>query len=300
MLRRANWTCVHLISRHTAAQNGSQRTNTVAASVIDVHYEWEQLADRVYRCRLPFLDVTVGLVHGAAAVLLIDCGTTLAEARGIAEDVRELTGAEVTHLVMTHHHFDHILGSGGFPGAQTYSAAPVALALSSGVDTVRAYALQYGADPGDLDRAIAAVRVPDHVIWNVDIDLGDRSVDIDLGDRSVDIDLGDRSVDIDLGDRSVRVEHLGRGHTDHDLIVVVPTSGPGPVVFCGDLIEESADPAIDDGSDVAAWPQTLERVLAMGGDGARYVPGHGAVVNAEFVRRQRDWLADRARATPNR
>ena len=276
MLRRANWTCVHLISRHTAAQNGSQRTNPVAASVIAVNYEWEQLADRVYRCRLPFLDVTVGLVHGAAAVLLIDCGTTLAEAHGIAEDVRELTGADVTHLVMTHHHFDHILGSGGFPGAQTYAAAPVALALSSGVDTVRAYALQYGADPGDLDRAIAAVRVPDHVIENADIGLGDLSVDIDLGELSV------------------RVEHVGRGHTDHDLIVVVPTSGPGPVVFCGDLIEESADPAIDDGSDVAAWPQTLERVLAMGGDGARYVPGHGAVVNAEFVRRQRDWLADRA------
>ena len=142
MLRRANWTCVHLISRHTVAQNGSQRTNPVAASVIAVNYEWEQLADRVYRCRLPFLDVTVGLVHGAAAVLLIDCGTTLAEAHGIAEDVRELTGADVTHLVMTHHHFDHILGSGGFPGAQTYAAAPVALALSTGVDTVRASALQ--------------------------------------------------------------------------------------------------------------------------------------------------------------
>ena len=266
MRQRKNWTCVHLISRHTTAQNGSRRTNPVAASVIVVNYEWECLADRVYRCRLPFLDVTVGLVHGAAAVLLIDCGTTLAEARGIAGDVRELTGAEVTHLVMTHHHFDHILGSGGFPGVQTYAAAPVALALSTGIDAVRTYALRYGADPGDLDRAIAAVREPDHVIWNADIDLGDRII---------------------------RVEHPGRGHTDHDLIVVVPTSGPGPVVFCGDLIEESADPVIDGGSDVAAWPQTLERVLAMGGDDARYVPGHGAVVDAEFVRRQRDWLDER-------
>jgi glyoxylase-like metal-dependent hydrolase (beta-lactamase superfamily II) len=66
------------------------------------------------------------------------------------------------------------------------------------------------------------------------------------------------------------------------------------VVFCGDLIEESADPAIDDDSDVATWPQTLERVLAIGGDDARYVPGHGAVVDAEFVRRQRDWLGARA------
>ena len=285
MLGRANWTCVHLISRPTAAQNGSRRTNTVAASVNEVHYEWEQLADRVYRCRLPFLDVTVGLVHGHRAALLIDCGTTLAEADRIADDVRELTGAEVTHLVMTHHHFDHILGSGGFPHAQTYATAPVAAALSIGIDAVRAYALRYGTDPDDLDRAIAAARAPEHVIENIDIDLGDRSIDIDLGDRSV---------DIDLGDRSVRVEHPGRGHTDHDLIVVVPTTGPGPVVFCGDLIEESADPAIDEGSDVAAWPESLNRVLAVGGEGARYVPGHGAVVDAGFVRRQRDWLINRA------
>ncbi|CAN1487132.1 GloB Zn-dependent hydrolases, including glyoxylases [Mycobacteriaceae bacterium] len=248
----------------------------MAASVNAVHYGWEQLADRVYRCRLPFLDVTVGLVHGHRATLLIDCGTTLAEAGRIADDVRELTGAEVTHLVMTHHHFDHILGSGGFPHAQTYATAPVAAALSIGIDAVRAYALRYGTDPGDLDRAIAAARVPDHVIENVDIDLGDRSIDIDLGDRSV------------------RVEHPGRGHTDHDLIVVVPTTGPGPVVFCGDLIEESADPAIDEGSDVAAWPESLNRVLAVGGEDARYVPGHGAVVDAGFVRRQRDWLINRA------
>ena len=276
MLGRANWTCVHLISRPTAAQNGSRRTNTVAASVNEVHYEWEQLADRVYRCRLPFLDVTVGLVHGHRAALLIDCGTTLAEADRIADDVRELTGAEVTHLVMTHHHFDHILGSGGFPHAQTYATAPVAAALSIGIAAVRAYALRYGTDPADLDRAIAAARAPDHVIENIDIDLGDRSIDIDLGDRSV------------------RVEHPGRGHTDHDLIVVVPTTGPGPVVFCGDLIEESADPAIDEGSDVAAWPESLNRVLAVGGEGARYVPGHGAVVDAGFVRRQRDWLINRA------
>ena len=275
MLGRANWTCVHLISRPTAAQNGSRRTNTVAASVNEVHYEWEQLADRVYRCRLPFLDVTVGLVHGHRATLLIDCGTTLAEADRIADDVRELTGAEVTHLVMTHHHFDHILGSGGFPHAQTYATAPVAAALSIGSDAVRAYALRYGTDPADLDRAIAAARAPDHVIENIDIDLGDRSIDIDLGDRSV------------------RVEHPGRGHTDHDLIVVVPTTGPGPVVFCGDLIEESADPAVDEGSDVAAWPESLNRVLAVGGEDACYVPGHGAVVDARFVRRQRDWLINR-------
>ena len=232
------------------------------------HYDWERLTVAVLRCRLPFLDVTVGIVTGTTGALLIDCGTTLAEAAAVTEDVAELTGREVTHVVMTHHHFDHVLGSGGFVRAQHYAAPVVAAALSEGVEAVRAYALQYGADPGEVDRAILALRLPDH---------------IGLHAR------------INLGDRVVLVEHPGRGHTDHDLVVVVPPVAPDErvVVFCGDLVEESADPAIDDGSHLACWPSTLDGVLGLGGPEALYVPGHGAVVNAEFVGRQRDWLTSR-------
>jgi glyoxylase-like metal-dependent hydrolase (beta-lactamase superfamily II) len=64
-------------------------------------------------------------------------------------------------------------------------------------------------------------------------------------------------------------------------------------VFCGDLVEESADPAVGDDSEPGAWPDTLNQVLAVGGDEAIYVPGHGAVVAAEFLRQQRDWLSSR-------
>jgi glyoxylase-like metal-dependent hydrolase (beta-lactamase superfamily II) len=78
------------------------------------------------------------------------------------------------------------------------------------------------------------------------------------------------------------------------VVVVVPRGDGGrTVVFSGDLIEESADPAIDADSDVVAWPATLDRLLAIGGADAIYVPGHGSVVGAEFVRRQRDWLSSR-------
>jgi hypothetical protein len=49
-----------------------------------VNYGWEQLTERVRRARLPFLDVTVGLVHGSGGVLLVDTGTKLAEARAIS------------------------------------------------------------------------------------------------------------------------------------------------------------------------------------------------------------------------
>jgi glyoxylase-like metal-dependent hydrolase (beta-lactamase superfamily II) len=237
--------------------------------VVCVHHDWEELADGVHRCRLPFLDVTVGLVHGRHGSLLIDCGTTLADAEAVAEDVRELTGGTITDLVMTHHHFDHILGSAGFPHARSYAAPPVAVALTTDLDATCEAALKHGADPGAVARAGGAARPPARLVWQAAIDLGDRIVS---------------------------VEHPGRGHTDHDLIVV---AGPlraadRRVVFCGDLVEESADPAVDGGSDLPAWPSTLDRVLGAGGERAVYVPGHGAAVDAAFVRAQRDSLVRQA------
>jgi glyoxylase-like metal-dependent hydrolase (beta-lactamase superfamily II) len=236
-----------------------------------VHHAWETLSDGVHRCRLPFLDVTVGLVQGTRKNLLIDCGTTLVEASTIAADVEALTGGVVTHLVVTHHHFDHVLGSAGFGDAELYGAPAVAEALTTKLADVRTHAIGYGADPVELDRAIAAVRAPDHRLLRVDLDVGGRTV---------------------------HVEYPGRGHTDHDLVVVVPPTEPSQrtVVFCGDLVEESADPAIDDDSHVADWPRTLDAVLSLGGEDARYVPGHGAVVDAFFLRAQRDWLVVEAAA----
>lgn len=231
----------------------------------DVHQNWEALAGGVHRCRLPFLDVTVGLVIGPTGVLVIDCGTTLSEARCIADDAFEIAGRPVSDVVLTHHHFDHILGSAGFPDAQLHAAAPVAAALTTGANSLREQALSYGAEQDEIDRTVARLRAPDRVVGNARIDLGDVVV---------------------------RVEHPGRGHTDHDLAVVIPPRKPGdrPVVFCGDLVEESADPAADEESDLAAWPAAVERLLQLGGPEALYVPGHGAVVDAGFLTEQRDWL----------
>ena len=232
-----------------------------------MHFAWEQLAEGVHRCRLPFCDVTVGLVHGRTGTLLVDTGTTLTEAAAIERDVRHITAVPVTHVVLTHKHFDHVLGSSQFAEADIYCAPEVVDYLSSAVDQIRDDALHYGADAADIDRAVAALRPPRRGMYEATVDLGGRTATI---------------------------THPGRGHTKSDLIVVVPAPDDAvspTVVFTGDLVEESADPAIDADSDVAAWPATLDRVLAIGGPDALYVPGHGSVVDAEFIRRQRDLLS---------
>jgi hypothetical protein len=66
-----------------------------------VTFVWERLADGVFRCRLSFLDVTVGLVYGRTGTMLIDTGTTLTEARAIAGDVLDIANRKVSHVVLT-------------------------------------------------------------------------------------------------------------------------------------------------------------------------------------------------------
>jgi glyoxylase-like metal-dependent hydrolase (beta-lactamase superfamily II) len=248
-----------------------------AATVLVVHFAWERLTAGVHRCRLPFCDVTIGLVLGRTGTLLVDTGTTLVEAAAIDADVRRIAGRPVTHVVLTHKHFDHVLGSSAFAdasGTNVYCAPEVVECLSTWTDQLRIDALDNGADAAEIERAIAALRPPRHGIYDAVIDLGERTA---------------------------TVAHPGRGHTASDLVVVASDPGDGRVVvFTGDLVEESADPAIDADSDVAAWPATLDRVLAIGGPQAVYVPGHGKTVDAEFIRRQRDWLSARGRRRSGR
>ncbi|OBH56948.1 MBL fold metallo-hydrolase [Mycobacterium sp. E2479] len=236
-----------------------------------MHFSWERLTGSVHRCRLPFCDVTIGLVRGYTGALLVDTGTTLREAAAIDADVRLLARCPVSDIVLTHKHFDHVLGSSLFAGAQVHCAPEVAEHLSSATAELREDALRHGADPAEVDAAIAALRPP-------------------RGGTYHDV--------VDLGGRAVTIAHLGRGHTASDLVVIAPGMEEGEriVVFTGDLVEESADPAIDGDSDVAAWPATLDRLLAVGGPEAIYVPGHGSVVDAGFIRRQRNWLARRTPA----
>ncbi|MBK3532996.1 MBL fold metallo-hydrolase [Streptomyces rubiginosohelvolus] len=239
---------------------------------MDVAWEdfgWERLGNGVGRRRLPGWDATVALVAGAEGVLLYDTGSTLREGVELRRQAETLVGRRVTHIALSHPHFDHVLGTAAFAGVQVYGSAGLTALLRDGEQALYGDAVRQGVPEDEAARSADTLVVPHHEVH---------------GERT--LDLG--------GGRRVLLADLGPAHSSHDLAVVVPGSdGEPPVVLCGDLVEESGEPQAGPDADPARWPAALERLLELGGEDALYVPGHGAVVDAAFVRKQRAALAER-------
>ncbi|WP_405481303.1 MBL fold metallo-hydrolase [Streptomyces sp. NBC_00009] len=229
---------------------------------------WEELSARAGRVRLPGWDCTTGLVVGDRAALLVDTGSSLREGAALRADTRRLIGphARVTHIALTHPHFDHVLGTAAFAGVEVYGAAGIDTVFTRGRDELRASAVAHGLPHEEAAEATDVLVVPHHRV---------------CGEWT--LDLG--------GGLQVLLANVGPAHSGHDLAVLVP--GTPEVVFCGDLVEESGEPQAGRDAMPSRWPAALDRLLELGGEGAVYVPGHGAAVNAEFVRAQRAALAAR-------
>jgi glyoxylase-like metal-dependent hydrolase (beta-lactamase superfamily II) len=239
-----------------------------------------EVARAVYVLRYPVLDVNATLIVGDGAALLVDTLSTDAQARELREAVERVTTAPLT-VVNTHHHFDHCFGNGVVvgPDRPIWAHAEAARLLREhSVRLQREWYLEWSPTHVELAEALAAVTVrpPDHTVQ--------------------------AEATLDIGGRPVVLRHLGAGHSPGDLVVHVPDAD---TVVAGDLVEESGPPVFGDGYPLE-WPSTLVALLRLTSPGTVVVPGHGAIVDPEFIRAQhadlttlewliRDGFADRAR-----
>ena len=221
---------------------------------------WQEVGDRVFRFRYASFDLNVGAVLGEDEVLVVDTRSWVAEAIELLADLRGLTRLPCRQVVNTHWHFDHCFGNATLRPAAIWGHERCVQRLRRDGEPWRSQLM--GAYP-DVAEELAAVV-------------------LDPPDRPV----GDAGTDLQVGGRRVELRFCGRGHTDNDLVVVVPDAG---VVFAGDLVEEGAPPAYGDDAFPLEWPTTLDRLLALAPP--IVVPGHGDVVDHGFVRGQRDQLA---------
>ncbi len=227
---------------------------------------WREVADRVFVRRHRSFDLNIGLVLGDGGCLVVDTRMSHREARDLVEAIRTVTPHPWT-VVNTHAHFDHFFGNAVFRPAPIWGHVRCA-------EMIEEY--------GQVQRAA--------VVGHAEQD-GDDAVLADMAELS--IDPPDRTFAAEaalaIGGRAVHLRHLGRGHTDNDIVVEVPDAG---VLFAGDLVEEGAPPAFGDGFPLD-WPATADRLRAL--VRGPVVPGHGDVMDADGVDRQAGELAETAR-----
>lgn len=234
---------------------------------------FHEVGDRVYVARYAEWDVNVGLVVGAAGVLVVDTRASERQGLEVRDDVRSVAPhAPVRWVVNTHAHFDHVLGNQAFGHAAVWAHEEAAAEMPSAVEHIqRLCATDQDPDPDHpeltpqvmRDVAGSRLRLPDRTFSSV--------------------------ATIDLGDRYVELAFPGRGHTGGDLVLRVPDAD---VLFAGDLVEQSGPPSYGSDCYPLDWPGSLDLVVGMLTTESRLVPGHGAVVDRDFVQSQRGEIAD--------
>jgi glyoxylase-like metal-dependent hydrolase (beta-lactamase superfamily II) len=213
---------------------------------------WAEVADRVFVRRYEFLDQSIGAVIGEAGVVVIDTRSTGSQADELVRDLRFLTDAPVS-VVNTHHHWDHAFGNERFSAGPIWGHDRCAAALRDGGEEMRVRVIEQLPELAD---ELAALRIvpPDRTF--------------------------DETASLDLGDRVVELRYLGHGHTDNDIVALVPDAG---VLFAGDLLENDAPPSFGDSYPIA-WAETVaDRLLPLVRDVV--VPGHGRPAGRDFAER---------------
>ncbi len=224
---------------------------------------WIEVGDRVFVRRYrtwngePF-DQNVGAVIGADGVVVIDTRASHRLADELRDDLRALTRSPVAAVVNTHHHWDHTWGNARFSGVARWGHVRCAERVMADSEAVRG---RIGTDEPSLAGELAEVvfTAPDRTF--------------------------EEAATVDLGDRQLELRHLGRGHTDNDVVITVPEAG---VLFAGDLLENDAAPGFGDAFPMA-WAETAGRLLAL--VAGPVVPGHGSVGDRAFAEGQARDLA---------
>jgi glyoxylase-like metal-dependent hydrolase (beta-lactamase superfamily II) len=224
--------------------------------------EFLEVADRIWVARYEWADANVTAIGSERGLVVVDTHGSTAAGRVVLDDLRRLGAGEVHAVVNTHWHWDHSFGNAAFrehaPDVPIHAHEQAAAWLGQRGEETKARWLEYPEDPRAAEVADTDIVLPDRVFSTTHA--------------------------LDLGDRAVELLHLGRGHTDGDLVVRIPDAD---VVLGGDLVEESAHPWIGMDSWPLEWPSTLEAVLGQFGLETVVVPGHGVPVDRTFVEDQR-------------
>ncbi|MDN3712775.1 MBL fold metallo-hydrolase [Paracoccus cavernae] len=180
------------------------------------------------------------------SVLVIDAGGSRAEGEALYAAIRRETDLPISHLVLTHMHPDHILGS------EVFSEAGATIVANAKL-------------PPAVSMRSASWR------QSIPAQIGTKAL---LGTRIAPVDqLVSAPLTLDLGRTKVTLTPVAAAHTDNDLTAFDSRSG---AFFTGDLVFRELTPVID--GSLSGWESWLAEPPRDPAP-SLIIPGHGAIQN---------------------
>lgn len=254
--------------------------NLVAQEPASVHFTIEKLGDGVFAAIASdtgFAVCNAGIVDLGDGVLVFDSFISPRAAADLRRAAVALTRKQVTYVVNSHSHNDHMRGNQEFPGARIVSTVstrkaiaenePEEIAWESANAATKLTAAQAALDAeGDVKRRAEAGFWVSYYKAILDSHGSLRTVLPNVTFEGKLIIHGSA--------RTVELIDIGPGHTEGDLILYLPVER---IAFMGDLLFINRHPYIPDGFP-QKWVRALEQVKAL--EIYTAVPGHGPVGNA--------------------
>ena len=203
---------------------------------------FEALTPHLWTAKCRGYDMNTGILHDAGHAALIDPALLPDEVEDIAAFC-EAQQLKVETVVITHHHWDHVLGAARFPGAH--------------VVTHQAYVAQTALDLERMRRSIRRYEEAEGVPADV-------AFDPPMPELTFDLLAG-----LMVGDMHVEVFHTPGHARDHASIY----NAESAYLWAGDLLSDLEIPLVSDRLD--AYERTLGMFAAM--EINLLVPGHGSL-----------------------
>lgn len=246
----------------------------------DTYFAWEEIAQ----------GVRIAWGAGAASMVVSSAGESLlidTKGYGLGTTLRrevEADGNRLVAVVNTHHHSpqtgSNVAFTADIPVIAHRRAGPRIVAAVEGVvealnedpagDLIANRRRQIANDAHSEAGERQALLDYDALVATVD--------DIVPGDYGPSEVFEDRHT-VRVGDLDVELHHLGRAHTDNDVVVWIPSRR---IMHVGNLVYIDAHPVIDalSGGDTRSWQRVLQRAHELSGPEATILPSDGGLIAA--------------------
>jgi glyoxylase-like metal-dependent hydrolase (beta-lactamase superfamily II) len=250
------------------------------------HFTLELLADGVYGCiEKPGGGAysNAGIIDLADRTLVVDAFDTLAAGRDLRRTAEALFDRPVDAIVLTHPHSDHWIGASVFDARTTLLTGSVIrqICLEWGAGIMEAFQDRAGWE-AELRKAEAQLEVETDERVRVGLERGITQMRYALAEmaeyrpRYADLTFsGD--VTFEGSTRRAEVRSMGRGHSEEDVVVLLPDDG---VAFIGDIGFFACQPFLGY-CDIDGYRDQLD--FFRRSDWRVLVPGHGPVGNRNDV-----------------